>query len=162
MYGLPQAGRIANDLIKKRLAYYGYFERPHTPGLWKHFSRPTQFTLVVDDFGIKYVGQENLDHLLMALRKHYEVSLDEEGSLYCGITLEWDYKNRTLDISMPGYVEKQLIKYKHDSPKRPQHNLWEPRPIKYGAAAQETDPKDTSPPLDDMGVKFIQQMLGSF
>ena len=84
----PQAGRIKNNLLKKCLAYYGYFERPHTPGLWKHVSRPTQFTLVVDNFGIKYVGQENLDHLLMALRKYYEVSVDEEGSLYCGITLE--------------------------------------------------------------------------
>ena len=104
MYGLPQAGQIANELLKKRLAYYGYFERPHTPGLWKHVIRPTKFTLVVDDFGIKYVGQENLGHLLTSLQKHCKVSLDEEGSLYCGITLEWDYKNRTLVISMPGYV----------------------------------------------------------
>ena len=63
---------------------------------------------------------------------------------------------------MPGYVEKQLIKYKHDSPKRPQHNPWEPRTIKYGAAAQETDPEDTIPPLDDMGFKFIQQVVGGF
>ena len=63
---------------------------------------------------------------------------------------------------MPGYVKKQLIKYKHDSPKLPQHNPWEPIPIKYGAVAQETDPGDTSPPLVDMGVKFIQQVVGSF
>ena len=63
---------------------------------------------------------------------------------------------------MPGYVEKQHIKYKHDSPKRPQHNPWEPQPIKYGAAAQETDLEDTSPPLDDMVIKFIQQVVGSF
>jgi hypothetical protein len=55
MYGLPQAGIIANQLLKKRLAEFGYFELPHTPGLWKHASRPVQFTLVVDDFGIKYV-----------------------------------------------------------------------------------------------------------
>ena len=33
---------------------------------------------------------------------------------------------------------------------------------KYGAAAQETDPEDTSPTLDEMGVKFIQQVAGSF
>ena len=117
---------------------------------------------MVDDFEIKYVSQENIDHLLIALRKYYKVSVDEEGCLYCGITIEWDYKNWTLEISMPGYVEKQLIKYKHESPKRPQHNLWEPRPIKYGAAAQETDPEDTISPLDDMGVKLIQQVVGSF
>ena len=26
MYGLPQAGRLANQLLKKRLARHGYFE----------------------------------------------------------------------------------------------------------------------------------------
>ena len=31
MYGLPQAGILANKLIKKRLAQFGYFEMPHTP-----------------------------------------------------------------------------------------------------------------------------------
>jgi hypothetical protein len=56
-YGLPQAGILANKLLKQRLAKHGYFEVPHTPGLFKHTSRPVQFTLVVDDFGIKYVGK---------------------------------------------------------------------------------------------------------
>ncbi|KAL7524505.1 hypothetical protein ACHAXR_000602, partial [Thalassiosira sp. AJA248-18] len=36
MYGLPQSGILANKLLKKRLAKKGYFEMPHTPGLWKH------------------------------------------------------------------------------------------------------------------------------
>ncbi len=40
MYGLPQAGILANKLLKLRLARHGYFELPHTPGLWKHASRP--------------------------------------------------------------------------------------------------------------------------
>jgi hypothetical protein len=34
MNGLPQAGILANKLLKKRLAKHGYFEQPHTPGLW--------------------------------------------------------------------------------------------------------------------------------
>ena len=59
MYGLPQAGIIANQLLKKRLAVHGYYKLPHTPGLWRHEHRPVQFTLVVDDFGIKYIGQEH-------------------------------------------------------------------------------------------------------
>lgn len=66
-----------------------------------------QFTLVVDDFGIKYVCQDHLNHLIKALKKFYEVSVDESGSLYCGITLKWDYDKRILDISMPEYVIKQ-------------------------------------------------------
>jgi hypothetical protein len=38
MYGLPQAGILANKLLKLRLACHGYFKQPHTPGLWKHLS----------------------------------------------------------------------------------------------------------------------------
>jgi hypothetical protein len=37
-YSLPQAGILANKLLKLRLARHGYFEQPHTPGLWKHAS----------------------------------------------------------------------------------------------------------------------------
>ncbi len=40
MYGLPQAGILANKLLKKCLVCHGYFEQPHTPGLWKHVERP--------------------------------------------------------------------------------------------------------------------------
>jgi hypothetical protein len=72
MYGLPQAGIIANKLLKKCLAEQGHYELPHTPGLWRHKHRPVQFTLVVvvDNFGIKYVGKEHLEHLLTALKEH--------------------------------------------------------------------------------------------
>jgi hypothetical protein len=50
MYGLPQAGILANQLLRKRLASHGYTEAKHTPSLWRHDTRPITFTLVVDDF----------------------------------------------------------------------------------------------------------------
>ena len=56
MYGLPQAGLIANNLLEKCLNKHGYRQSKLLPGLWKHDTRPIQFTLVVDNFGIKYVG----------------------------------------------------------------------------------------------------------
>jgi len=90
------------------------------------------------------------------------VTVDKEGTLYCGITLEWDYNKRTLDISMPGYVKKQLIKYNHPTPKSPQHFPWSPQPIQYGSKMQEETPPDKSPALDKDGVKLIQQVVGSF
>jgi hypothetical protein len=31
---------LANKLLKKRLAKHGYFELPHTPGLFSHVSKP--------------------------------------------------------------------------------------------------------------------------
>jgi hypothetical protein len=161
-YGLPQAGILANKLLKKRLATDGYFELPHTPGLFKHISRPVQFSLVVDDFGIKYSGQEHLDHLIQAIKRHYDVKVDHTGSLYCGITLDWHYDKEYLDISMPGYVTKQLTKYNHPLPKKPVNTPWEPYPIKYGHPIQETLPHDDSPPLSTQNITHIQQIVGSF
>jgi hypothetical protein len=58
MYGLPQAGILANQLLARRLAIQGYHQTKSTPGLWRHATRPIQFTLVVDNFGVQYVGKE--------------------------------------------------------------------------------------------------------
>jgi hypothetical protein len=57
MYGLPQAGILANQLLAGRLAIHGYHQIKFTPGLWRHFTRPIQFTLVMDDFGLNCVGK---------------------------------------------------------------------------------------------------------
>ena len=53
MYGLPQAGIIAQELLAERLAKHGYHQSKIIPGLWTHKTRPTTFTLVVDNFAIK-------------------------------------------------------------------------------------------------------------
>ncbi|KAL7459379.1 hypothetical protein ACHAXS_000445 [Conticribra weissflogii] len=44
MYGLTQAGILANQLLKKRLAKNGYFKEPHMPGIWKHNLQLNLFT----------------------------------------------------------------------------------------------------------------------
>ena len=40
-----------------------------------------QFSLVVDDFGIKYELQEDIKHLLDALKTIYKISEDWDGKL---------------------------------------------------------------------------------
>ena len=57
MYGLKQAGKLSNDLLVQRLAKHGYHPSKITDGYWKHDTRPISFTLVVDDFDVKYVGK---------------------------------------------------------------------------------------------------------
>jgi hypothetical protein len=63
MYGLPQAGILANQLRAHRLNIHGYHKTKFTPGLWNHATHPIQFTLVADDFGVQYVGKNNELHL---------------------------------------------------------------------------------------------------
>ena len=123
-YGLPQPGRLANDLLRTWLEKADYYEAATTPGLWCHKWRPIQFVLLVDDFGIKYVGKEHALHLLKTLEKNYEITTDWEGTKFSGIELSWNYHahhdDRTCRISMKGYIDKVLLKYNHPFPKKPQ------------------------------------------
>jgi hypothetical protein len=125
----PQAGIIvANQKLTKHLAKYGYTPTNHTTGLWKYKQCPITFSLVVNNFGVKYIGKAHVQYLLDAIGDLYSSTTDWEGTLYCGITLRWNYAQRTVDISMPGYVEAALHIFQHPNPSRPQHapNEWIP------------------------------------
>ncbi len=50
MYGLPQAGLIAQELLEQQLSKVGYSQRKIIPGLWAHETRQTCFTIFVDNF----------------------------------------------------------------------------------------------------------------
>ena len=89
MYGLAQSSLLENELLAKRLAKTWFNQTPHTPGLWRHHTKPIQFALVVDDFGIKYDNKQDAQDLINALEKNYEaVSVYWDGELFCGIKLE--------------------------------------------------------------------------
>jgi hypothetical protein len=66
MYGLPQAGILANQLLEKRLATKGYYQCQHTPGLWCQFWKNITFCLVVNNFGIKVTNMHDMAHLVNA------------------------------------------------------------------------------------------------
>jgi hypothetical protein len=161
MWGLPQASILANKLLKKCLAPHGYFECKQMPGLWKHAPCPISFTLVVNDFGVKYMHQEDINHLIMCIKEKYEPTKDWNGNLYCRIHLKWDYNARTLNTSMPGYIIKQLQKYKHTPPPKPQHCPFAPQPKQFGSKAQCPLPPDTSPLLSNADIKHVQCIIGS-
>ena len=64
MYGIPEAGRLANDLLRARLKKHGYVEATHTSVYWKHIWKPISWTLIVDDFGFKYTNKRHVELLL--------------------------------------------------------------------------------------------------
>jgi hypothetical protein len=95
------------------------------------------------------------------IKKNYNISSDWNGSACCGLALEWDYKNRTVDLSIPGYIKAALHKYQHAVPTRPEHapHTWNP-PI-YGAKTQYVEDETTSPALSDKDVNKLQQLTGT-
>ena len=159
IYNLPQAGRLAINLLKKRLSSFGYYETTTTPGLWKHTFRPVYFTLIVDDFGVKFNGIKNTMHLIEALKKYYQIEIDWTGSRYGGISLDWDYKNKHVDIQLPKYTQKKLEQLNFTSTKKrnsphpaPEPNINSQKPVEI----------DESPKISPIQIKRIQKIIGSF
>ena len=91
MYGLPQAGILANKQLRTHLATQGYYQVPITPGLFTHRTGDISFTLVVDDFGMKYTSRADFDHLVATIQQKYTATIDRSGELYCGLTVAWNY-----------------------------------------------------------------------
>jgi hypothetical protein len=161
MYGLPQAGILANQLLACRLAIHDYHQTTFTPGLWRHVTRPIQFTLVVDDFGVQYVGAHHAHHIIAALETDYNVSKYLTGGLYCGITLHWDYANKYVDLSMPGYIKDTLHKFQHPLPKRPQYAPYNWTVSAHGQRIQYATSPYMAPPATTADITRAQAIVGT-
>ena len=93
-----------------------------------HATQPIQFTLDVDNFVVKYVGEEHAQHLKNTLEQHYKLTCDWTGTGYIGITLDWDYNKRQMHLSKPNYVKKALKQFQHIAGKL-QHSPYPSVPI---------------------------------
>jgi hypothetical protein len=107
MYGLPQAGLLSQQRLVAHLAEHGYMQDVHVPCLFKHSSRSTIFTLVVDDFGIKYKTLDDTEHLIKCLQLLYEIKMDKTGSRYLGFIIVFDDAEQTMSLSMPDRLYPQ-------------------------------------------------------
>ena len=90
MYGLPQAGILAQKLLEKRMNAKGYRQSDICPNFWKHDWRPIAFSLCVENFGVKYVDKQHTDHLMNSLKEDYTISHEWAGKQYIGLTINWD------------------------------------------------------------------------
>jgi hypothetical protein len=116
------------------------------------------FTLVVDDFGVKYIGQDHAEHLMSVIKQHYECKANWTGERYIGIHLAWDYDNGRVHLYMPGYVQKALKQFQHIFTKK-QNQSFPHTPIKYGAKTQYATEASSAPPTTKKEKKFIQQVV---
>jgi hypothetical protein len=78
-----------------------------------------------------------------------------------GIAIRWDYPCKRCLLSMPGYIDNLLIKFKHPCPHKPQFSPYKCLPISYGAKTQLTPESDTSELLDDSCKHRIHKIVGS-
>ena len=83
--------------------------------------------------------------------------------LYCGNTLKWDYRQRTCELSMPGYVQQAINKFQYRI-KSP--NKATDTPHLYKATKKQglpmTPPMDDGAKLSPQVIKHLQQIVGTF
>ena len=111
-----------------------------------------------------YENNEHALHLLQTLCQYYEaVSVDWMGTLYCGITLKWDYREWTCKLSMPGYVQHAVNEFQNGikSPNKPTDT-----PHPYKATKKQglpmTQAMDDGAKLSTQAIKHLQQIVGTF
>ncbi len=107
------------------------------------------------------MNQDDIDYLIASTKKTYTLTKDWTGNLYCGICLDWEYTNRMVDISMPGYIKKILQQYSHIASKWVQNCPYTPVPKQFGSKAQAPLPPDLLFKLDKVGIKKVQKIVGS-
>jgi hypothetical protein len=109
---------------------------------------------------VEYVGLEYFNHLRNVLKKFHGVQFNIVGDKFASIDIKWDYETRRCCISMPGYIENLLIKFKQPCPIKPRLLPHKCLPIAYSAKAQLTPTADTSEQLDLNQKRRIQEIAG--
>ena len=158
MYGLPQAGLLAQQRLITHLASAGCHQTD-TTCLFRHVANGTVFSLVVDDFGVKYTTLSGVSHLIHTLQTLYSITIDWKGSKYLGFAIAFDYSQRTVTLSMPGYILKVLQRF---APllKAGANSPAVYIPPTYGVG-QQTPHIDTSTRLSPTETTTLQEIVGS-
>ncbi len=110
---------------------------------------------------MEYVGIMHFNFLLNILKKYHGVQFNMAGNKLTGITIKWDYPGKRCQISMPGYIDNLLIKFKHSCPSKPQLSPYAYLPISYGAKTQFAPNDDALELLDDARKQRIQEIFGA-
>ena len=107
------------------------------------------------------MNMDDANHLMTSIRKHFKCTVDWTGKNYLGLTLDWNYIQRYVDLSMPGYVPRARLKFQHKMPKKPQYSPhpWQ-QPV-YGQRIQYADDPSASPLLDKPGITRVQSINGT-
>ncbi len=161
MYGLPVAGRLAQDRLKAHLASHGYIEKPNTPCLFHHKERGTYFTLVVDDFFVFCTSDDNKEHLINAVNEKYDTTIDHAASKYLGLSLDWHHNGSRVRVSMPNRIKQACERFGIETPTRPVDGPAAYAQPVYGKGVQQMSHVDSSAPLDAADVTFVKEVIGT-
>ena len=112
MYGLPQVRILTHKKLTNYLGKHGFKPTKHTPGLWTHHTAPITFSLVADDFGIKYMHKN-----IFKFHQHFKTGIQNHkglvGHKIHRFDIRMELKRGYVDLSMPCYISRVLKRFAH-------------------------------------------------
>ncbi len=81
--------------------------------------------------------------------------MDRAGSKFIGIKLKFDKTARTVELSMPNYIEKALQRFGIQPQKRRTDSPCSYIQPVYGKAVQQLATEDNTEPLSAADTKFV-------
>jgi hypothetical protein len=121
MYGLPQAGIIAQQLLEQCLQANGYQQSKINPGFLDARLAPYLFCTLCGQLWHQICRKEHADHLIQTLRGHYEISMDWNGWHYIGLTFNGTTITAASTSQCPATVKK--LDSISTTPNLPNHHI---------------------------------------
>ena len=81
---------------------------------------------------------------------------------FCGIHLNWDYENRTVNLNIPNYVTNARAQLHHPDPVKPHHSPHPYQPPVFGQKTQYAKPSGTKCQLTPAQLLYCQKFSGFF
>jgi hypothetical protein len=111
LYGLKQAARDWNRLIKKELLRWGFVQSLADPCMFVHSENSIRLLVYVDDIVAAAKKQGELDWFYAKLSDRFSAKNLGEINKILGARITRDRKNRTLEIDQEQYLKSVLDKF---------------------------------------------------
>jgi hypothetical protein len=152
LYGLKQAARDWNQLIKKELLSWGFVQSLADPCMFTHKENSLVLLVYVDDIAAAAKTQGEIDWFWAQLSKRFKAKPLGEISKILGVRVVRDRANRTIYLDQQQYLRSILDKFGFHEP---------PHTSKCHPSANY---EDYSPSTDDdtrIDPSQYQQIVGS-
>jgi len=111
LYGLKQAPRSWYDKLDSALASLGLIRSKVDACLYKHNSKKLWLSFHVDDFLLLGSSKKEIQDIINALSKHFDLEDFGPATEYLGLSIARDWAAQTITISQERYTESLLEKY---------------------------------------------------
>jgi hypothetical protein len=111
LYGLKQAGRDWNLLLRDFLKSQGFTQSHADPCIFVHYPKGIYLLVYVDDIAVASKDQAGIDWFLNILSERFNTKNLGEISKILGVRITRDRSNRTIYLDQEQYLNDVLTKY---------------------------------------------------